>query len=71
MPADVEHALGAVDLRELRQPHRRVAPARMEFVDRRKIVRGQMLDVFSRRCQRRQDDVAEGASLVVVGDGLR
>jgi hypothetical protein len=30
-----------------------------------------MLDVFSRRFQRRQDDVAESASPVVVGDCLR
>src|SRR3982074_493467 len=43
----------------------------MEFVDRREIVRRQMLDVFSRRLQRRQDDIAHSASLVVVGDCLR
>jgi len=43
----------------------------MEFVDGRKIVRRQALDVFSRRFQRRQDDVAEGAFLIVVGDCLR
>jgi hypothetical protein len=43
----------------------------MEFVDGRKIVRRQALDVFSRRFQRRQDGVAERAFLVMVGDRLR
>jgi hypothetical protein len=43
----------------------------MEFVDRRKIIGRQMLDVFSRRLQRRQDDVAERAFLIVIGDCLR
>jgi hypothetical protein len=61
----------AVDPGELRQPHRRVAPTRMEFVDRRKIIGRQMLDIFSRRFQRRQDDVAERTFLIVVGDCLR
>jgi hypothetical protein len=30
-----------------------------------------MLDIFSRRFQRRQDDVAERTFLIVVGDCLR
>jgi hypothetical protein len=68
--ADVEHALGAVDLGKLRQPYGRIAPARMELIDRREVVRRQVLDIFSRFLQRPQDDVAEGASPVVVGDDL-
>src|SRR5438067_4612015 len=68
--ADVEHALGAVDLRQLCQPYGRIAPARMELIDRREVVRRQVLDIFSRFLQRPQDDVAEGASPVVVGDDL-
>src|SRR5262249_59102131 len=37
--ADVENAVGAVDPSKLREPYGRVAPARMELIDRREIVR--------------------------------
>ena len=60
--ADVEHALGAVDLRQLCQPYGGIAPARMELIDRREVVRRQVLDIFSRFLQRPQDDVAEGTA---------
>jgi len=43
----------------------------MEFVDGRKVVRRQALDVFSRRFQRRQDGVAESGFFVMTGDRLR
>ena len=69
--ADVKNAVGAVNLSELRQPHGRIAPTRMELVDRREIVGREMLDVFACRLQRRQDDVAQRALLVMLGDGLR
>src|SRR5262245_36962040 len=69
--ADVENPVGAVDVRKLRQPYGRISPARMELIDRREIVGREMLDVFPCRFERRQDDVAQRASLVMLGDCLR
>jgi hypothetical protein len=39
----------------------------MEFVDRRQIVRREVLDVLSGRLQRRQDDIAESVGAKVLG----
>jgi hypothetical protein len=42
----------------------------MELIDRREVVRRQVLDIFSRFFKRPQDDIAEGASPVVVGNDV-
>ena len=63
--------VGAAHCRKPGEADRCVALTIVEFVDRSKIVRGQMLEVFSCCLQGRQNGIAESAARVVFGNCLR
>src|SRR5580704_9335746 len=69
--ADIEDFVAAAHCRKPGQADRCVALPIVEFVDWSKIVRGQMLEVFSCCLQGRQNGVAESAARVVFGNCLR
>ena len=66
--ADIEHPLAPAEIEHLGEPDRRRPLPAVKLIDRRQIVRGQMVDVLAHPLQRRQDRRPERAAGVMVFD---